>query len=264
MKPLMKRTVILLGLIVFLTFSCEKREPESQALNVSFTPCKQSKLRSSVPLNKVDVEFTGKSVQISYFDFEVTCDFTKVNVTFIFENGFLSITQQGSPNRAKCICYTDVSYTINGISQDEVNVIFINGMQVYCYNGNENKGEDVPFIPCPCEFDIEPEPIEGYARFFIDTFSERDSMHLIRWVSNRDVATLMLLRGVPSTLPIGNMQVEVGICNFPDFAKQWYSDDGITVYYEGIVYRRPCVELTGICRQFCYTMILTKLKIQEL
>jgi hypothetical protein len=34
------------------------------------------------------------------------------------------------------MCYTDVSYTISGILQSEVNVIFINGEQVYCYNDN--------------------------------------------------------------------------------------------------------------------------------
>jgi len=46
----------------------------------------------------------------------------------------LNITQQGSPSQADCVCYTDVSYTINGILHTEVNVIFINGVQVYCYN----------------------------------------------------------------------------------------------------------------------------------
>jgi hypothetical protein len=50
----------------------------------------------------------------------------------------LNITQQGFPNQADCVCYTDVSYTISGISQREVNVIFINGEQVYCYNDNGN------------------------------------------------------------------------------------------------------------------------------
>jgi hypothetical protein len=34
-----------------------------------------------------------------------------------------------------------VSYTINGILQNEVNVIFINGKQVYCYNDKDKNGE---------------------------------------------------------------------------------------------------------------------------
>ena len=54
-------------------------------------------------------------------------------------NRFLNITQQASPNEAKCRCYTDVSYTITGISKTEVNVIFINGKQVYCYNDNKEE-----------------------------------------------------------------------------------------------------------------------------
>ena len=106
---------------------------------VSFTPCQQSELRSGSEFSdKVDVEFTDKGVQITYYDFGVTCDFTTVNVTHTFVNGVLNITQQGFPNQADCICYTDVSYTIDGISQDEVNVIFINGEQVYCHNENTN------------------------------------------------------------------------------------------------------------------------------
>ena len=144
----MKNAAMLLGLGIFLTVSCVEKEPESQVLcvekelesqvsNVSFTPCQQNKLKSTELSSKVDVEFTGRDIQITYHDFEVTCDFSNVNVTHTFVNGFLNITQQGFPNQAKCICYTDVSYTINGISKNEVNVIFINGVQVYCYNDNE-------------------------------------------------------------------------------------------------------------------------------
>ena len=132
----------LLFSILFATLfvACEKREQqESQVSNVSWTPCTQgSKLKSSGLSDKVDVEFTNKGLQITYYNFEVSCDFTTVNVTRTFVNGFLNITQQGSPNRADCECHTDVSYTIDGISQDEVNVIFINGVQVYCYNDNGN------------------------------------------------------------------------------------------------------------------------------
>jgi len=74
----------------------------------------------------------------------VPCDFTTVNVTHTFVNGVLSITQQGYPNQANCICHTDVSYTINGILQNEINVIFINAEQVYCYNDNEeNRDLDI-------------------------------------------------------------------------------------------------------------------------
>ena len=132
----MKRIAILLGLGVFFAVSCEEKNPESQVSNVSFTPCQQTKATKSDLSDRVDVEFTDKGVQISHYNFEVTCDFSTVNVIHTFENGVLCITQQGYPNQAKCICFTDVSYTISGILQNEVNVIFINGVQVYCYNEN--------------------------------------------------------------------------------------------------------------------------------
>ena len=110
---------------------------EFQVSSVYFTPCQQNKLKSSESSSKVDLKFTDEGVQITYYNFEVTCDFSTVNVTHSFVNGFLNITQQGLPNQADCVCYTDVTYTIAGISQDEVNLIFINGEQVYCYNDRD-------------------------------------------------------------------------------------------------------------------------------
>ena len=139
----MKKVAILLSLVAFLAVSCEQQEVPPPMPKVSFTPCKQEVLRSSELSDKVDVEFTNKGVQITYNNFEVTCDFTDVKVTHTFENGVLSIIQQGTPNQANCICHTDVSYTIDGITQNEVNVIFINGVQVYCHN--ENYPIEVPF-----------------------------------------------------------------------------------------------------------------------
>ena len=130
----MKRAVLLLSLGVFLAVSCEKVKQESQVSDVSFTPCQQDILKSNTLSDKVDIEFSSNGIQITHYNFAVTCDFTTVNVTHIFVNGVLNITQQGSPNQAKCICHTEVSYTINGILQNEVNVIFINGVQVYCHN----------------------------------------------------------------------------------------------------------------------------------
>ena len=139
----MKRAVILLSLIVFLAVSCENREQETQVSDLSFTPCQQDDLRSSGEVSsKVDVKFTNEKVQIKHYNFEVHCDFTTVSVTHTFVNGVLSIIQQGDGD-ARCICYTDVSYTISGISQSQVNVIFINGVQVYCHNSQSNCDKDV-------------------------------------------------------------------------------------------------------------------------
>ena len=135
----MKRVTILLSLVVFFAVSCTKIDSEIQVPNVSSTPCKQEVLKSSGLSDNVDLEFTNEGVHITHYNFEVPCDFTTVNVTHTFVNGVLNITQQGSPNQANCVCYTDVSYTIEKISQNEVNVIFINGEQVYCYNDNQNE-----------------------------------------------------------------------------------------------------------------------------
>ena len=132
-------TLCLVAVTLFTTTGCDKSDILSKTdNNVSFTPCQQNKLRSCELSDKVDVEFTGKGVQITHYDFEVPCDFTTVDVSHTLVNGVLNITQQGSPNQTDCVCHIDVSYTINGILQNEINVIFINGAQVYCYNNNNN------------------------------------------------------------------------------------------------------------------------------
>ena len=148
----MKRAAILLSLVAFLVVSCEPEERVPQISNVSWTPCQQSKnmLKSNELSDNVDVNFTNNGVQITYYNFAVTCDFTTVNVTHTFVNGVLNITQQGYPNQANCICYTDVSYTISGISQNQVNVIFINGVQVYCHNDNNDDENDFSNVIINC------------------------------------------------------------------------------------------------------------------
>ena len=148
MKTIVEKTSRLAGIaattllvaVSFVVNSCDESEnpPATTNNNVSFTPCQQSELRSSGE-SSVDVNFTDEGIEIVYSSFEVTCDFTTVNVTHTLINGVLNITQQATPSRADCVCYTDVSYTIDGISQEEVNVIFINDVQVYCYNENYPK-----------------------------------------------------------------------------------------------------------------------------
>ena len=141
----MKKVAIILGLVAFLAVSCDMKEQEPQVSEISdmsFTPCRQTKAaQPNEPSERVDVTFTREGVQITHYNFRVTCDFTTVDVTHTFVNGVLNITQQGAPNQANCICYTDVLYTINGMSQDEVNVIFINGVQVYCYNDKDDEND---------------------------------------------------------------------------------------------------------------------------
>jgi len=142
----MKGVAILLTLVVFFV-SCGKNELETQQVsNVRSTPCRQDVLKSGELSSNIKVEFTAEGVHITYNNFEVTCDFSDVKVTHTFVNGVLNIIQEGLPNQANCVCHSNVSYTIEGVSQDKVNVIFINGVQVYCYN-------DKPQEPCHCVMD---------------------------------------------------------------------------------------------------------------
>ena len=144
MKRYFSEIVPFLVMFTLITTSCSKNIPEIeenvdevQAQNVTFTPCVQSKAKLAHSNSDIVVEFTNEGVQIMYPNFEVTCDFSGVDVTHTFVNGFLNITQKATPNKADCVCYTDVSYTIKDVSQKDVNVIFINGVQVYCHTGNE-------------------------------------------------------------------------------------------------------------------------------
>ena len=125
---------------------------DNEVSNVSFTPCQHTKATNNELSERVDVEFTGKGVNITHYLLNVNCAFDTVLITQNFENGVLNIIEQGEPNSANCICQTNVSYTISGISQNEVNVIFINGVQVYCYNDInsfcefENPLTDLPWL----------------------------------------------------------------------------------------------------------------------
>ena len=122
---------------------------------------------------------------------------------------------------------------------------------------SDTTNTDVPYKPCPCEFDEKPVTVQGEARFFIDTFYVENDNYMV-WYNNRDIdnAYLMML----GTDDSYSMPIKVNICNFPDFAKKWHSENGIIVYYEGLKY--PWCEHLTLCRGFCGTMILTKLKIQ--
>lgn len=151
----MKKVSFLLCIVLILSVSCDKIEDTPQVSSINFTTCKDEVLKSNSLNNKIDIKFTKEGVEIKYYDFEVSCDFTTVNVSHTFENGFLNIVQQGFPNEANCICYTDVSYKINNIKQDEVNLIFINGEQVYCHN-DEQPTCDQDVIIDPVEYENAP------------------------------------------------------------------------------------------------------------
>ena len=196
----MKRAVVLLSLGVFLVVSCEKKEQEIQVSNVSFTPCKQSELRSSSELSsEVDVEFTNGGVQIKHYNFGVHCDFTTVNVTHTFVNGVLDITQKCDGN-ARCMCYTDVSYTISGISQNQVNVIFINGVQVYCHNDDNDKFVNATVLG-----------IGGDCRLLLIKFDEE-----VAGLVKSPVPNVYYAYNIPKEFQTEGKRIEVQLGQFPE------------------------------------------------
>jgi len=119
--------------------SCEKGASDevntSQVSNITFTGCDDGIHNTMEPaFPYVDVKFTSNGVHITHYNLVVNCAFDTVLVTQTFENGVLTITAQGEPNSANCICRTDVSYTISGISQNEIEKIVINGEVVWSAN----------------------------------------------------------------------------------------------------------------------------------
>jgi hypothetical protein len=123
-------------------------------------------------------------------------------------------------------------------------------------------GGEVPYKPCHCEINDEPlGTIKGETRLFIDElpFGPIDMVYKSYEYDQFVDRAYLIIESNPlfPNIPEG-MKALVNICNFPDFAKQWKTSEGINVYYEGIVYPN-CEELFG-CRAFCYTLILTKLK----
>ena len=148
-------------------------------------------------------------------------------------------------------------------------LFFIIIASVSCNNkddsGTEPEEGDVPDKSCPCEFYVEPITIQGEAQFFIDVSDYRELYSYLKtrnymlWRNDRDRDNAYLMLQPDDN----SMPIRVDICNFPDFAKEWHSEKGIIVYYEGLMYNRWCENLSLGCRGFCETMILTKLKIRK-
>ncbi|MDR1725606.1 MAG: hypothetical protein LBR28_04375 [Bacteroidales bacterium] len=142
----MKKFCLLLAVTFLVVVSCDnnenrEREGSTQGIsNLTFTTCNHNATNKDAT-EGINVQFSNTGIQITHNGLAVTCDFDTVIVSYTFDNGVLRITEQGEPNSANCICYTDVSYTINNISQNEVNVIFVNGVQVYCHN-QQNTEDD--------------------------------------------------------------------------------------------------------------------------
>jgi len=112
---------------------CEPTNPAvvPQVSNVTFTECNDGIGTRNTADNSVVVVFTNFGVNITHYGLVVNCAFDTVIINQIFENGVLTITERGEPNNANCMCHTDVSYTISGISESNVNMIVINGNVVW-------------------------------------------------------------------------------------------------------------------------------------
>ena len=125
------------ALCVVMT-GCENIPPVdvAQVSNVTFTECNNTmKMKNADANNGIVVEFTNAGVHITHYGLEVNCDFDTVIVTQALQNGVLNITEKGEPdNVVRCLCSIDVSYTVHGISESEVNTIIINGKVVWGKN----------------------------------------------------------------------------------------------------------------------------------
>ena len=114
--------------------SCEKPDTQ-QVSNITFTKCDEGIHNTMKNASHyVDVKFTSNGVHITHYNLVVNCAFDTVLVTQTFENGVLTITAKGEPNTANCVCLTNVSYTISGISENETDKIVINGEVVWSAN----------------------------------------------------------------------------------------------------------------------------------
>jgi len=138
--------------------------------------------------------------------------------------------------------------------------LLVAGSLASCAKKAETGGE-VPFAPCPCEFDVEPEVIKGTAVLLVnpDWYPDQWCDRIVSVTDEYGERTYLFLN--KSEPDAWQVMANVEICNFPDFAKEWYSpspEERIDVYYEGFMY--PWCEIsTPGCRQLCYSLILTKL-----
>ena len=128
-------TAICLTAMTLFT-SCERNTSvevdASQVKNLTFEECIDVTLY--LPPAKFSVEFTNEGVNITHYLLNVNCAFDTVLITQNLENGVLNIIEQGKPNSANCICKTNVSYTISGVSKQDVDQIVINGEVAWTVN----------------------------------------------------------------------------------------------------------------------------------
>lgn len=123
------KNLFFLVLTAAFAVSCENPSVEvvtPQVNNITFEECID--VSNYVPPARFSVEFTNEGVNITHYLLQVNCMFNNVLINSTFDNRVLNITELDEPNSiANCICYTNVSYTINGISKNDIDTILING-----------------------------------------------------------------------------------------------------------------------------------------
>jgi hypothetical protein len=136
-----KFTLLLLFFAGIMFSSCNLTSQPSvntpKISNVIFTECNDDEVRNAMDINSpyVTVYFTSEGLHITHYGLEVNCGFDTVIVTQTLQNGVLTITETGEPQNAeRCICHTDVSYTISNVSENSVNEIVVNGETVWIVN----------------------------------------------------------------------------------------------------------------------------------
>ena len=108
----------------------------SNVKNLTFEECID--ITRNLPLVKFSVEFTKEGVNITHYLLNVNCDFNTVLITPSLVNRDLIIIERGEPNSAKCFCQTNVSYTISGVSEQDVDQIIINSEAAWTANQQPN------------------------------------------------------------------------------------------------------------------------------
>lgn len=137
MKLTLFKVLLYCGLLM-MVIGCDTSEfagelEETQAISkIVFTECVDNQTLKAEEIGAdIFVEFTATGIHIIHKNLAVTCDFDTVLVDYVLKNGVLKITEKGDPRDTRCICHTDVSYTIEGISESDIKSIIVNKEEVW-------------------------------------------------------------------------------------------------------------------------------------
>ena len=195
----LRNVIAIATCLVAMLASCEKTtsvEVDTPQVNdVTFTKCINVELY--LPPAVFTVDFTNSGVNVTHYLLDVNCAFDTVLVTYTFENGILTITEQGAPNSANCICKTNVSYTIGGISEENIDKIVINGEVAWTANQQQENSLIGKWSVTP-SYNSVVEITENNINFII----ESNEIWSYQWISNDSIGIVR-----PDTYPTRNKVV---------------------------------------------------------